>query len=554
MADFQRMPGTFPCFVWTLLRVLGPRTLGTVLFLGAGVALLGVERNARAASSREAPAWELWTGEQRIWRFSSKISKFSLGGPALRATRLSGHSPAASSPSPQNSTPDTDALLVRGQQAGAADLWVWLSDGTTEFRRIRVLPSPSGRGRRAANSPPSGEPGGSALHEALERLEEVEALPTNGGALLRGQVRSLEEEARISSLLQGFPGAILNETQLSPTLLDSAEASLRTLVADFPELRLEKIPGNLRVSGSIEDPVRRAGLARVLRQRLGRVELDLRGLPDQAPVVRFRVFLIELRKTAFRKLGVHGHELLPLKVQGRLLEGKLPLQFQSESHWDLLLQALESEGEARVLSRPELVVRAPGEAELFAGGEIPIRTHTQFNSQVNWKNFGLLFRLKVLNASDSRVRLELQSELSRLDPTLSLDAVPGIQANRLKTEVDATLGEPLFLSGLFREELKTMARGLPGLRSLPILGPLFGSEDFLSERSELVTLLIPSSGKSGPPASTLPKRPEPEELLKPEELPAPLAAAGRTGAGISPRHSPFLQKAHQKIGLRGVRR
>jgi hypothetical protein len=100
--------------------------------------------------------------------------------------------------------------------------------------------------------------------------------------------------------------------------------------------------------------------------------------------------------------------------------------------------------------------------------------------------------LKVQAASGRRVRVDVQTEVSHLDPKIGADAIPGLQANRMKTQVDATFGKPLFLSGLLQEGVKKAARGLPFLKDIPVLGALFGSREYLEDRSELVAILLPS--------------------------------------------------------------
>ena len=182
---------------------------------------------------------------------------------------------------------------------------------------------------------------------------------------------------------------------------------------------------------------------------------------------------------------------------------------------DVALQALEGEGSARILSSPELVVRAPGEAELFAGGEIPIETSSAYASNVTWKNFGLSLKLNVTATTAEKVRLDIFTEVSHLDQSISSNSkIPGLQANRMKTQVDARYGVPLLLSGLLQQGTRESARGLPLLRQIPVLGLLFGSDDYLNERSELVAILLPSSSPPPAPLSKI-MRYAPKGLLPP---------------------------------------
>jgi hypothetical protein len=73
----------------------------------------------------------------------------------------------------------------------------------------------------------------------------------------------------------------------------------------------------------------------------------------------------------------------------------------------------------------------------------------------------------------------------------------------MKTQVDATFDQPLFLSGLLQEGVKKSVRGLPVLKDIPVLGTLFGSQDFIEDRSELVAILLPSRALPEAPRSAI---------------------------------------------------
>jgi Flp pilus assembly secretin CpaC len=236
----------------------------------------------------------------------------------------------------------------------------------------------------------------------------------------------------------------------------------------------------------LRGPSERAAIEKRVRSLYPLAQIELESLPDNSPTVHFEVFLLELKKSRFHTLGLAwpAFQESAFRVTTSSISNLLQL--------DLTLQSLEGEGSLKILSNPELVVRAPGEAELFSGGEIPIQTHTEYISAVAWKNFGLTLKLSVAQSAGDKVRLDISTEVSHLDSTLSNEKIPGIQANRMKTQVDAQYGKPLLLSGLLEQNLRREAKGLPFLREIPVLGTLFGSEDYLSERSELVAILVPS--------------------------------------------------------------
>jgi Flp pilus assembly secretin CpaC len=424
----------------------------------------------RAAAHERAPL-VLAVGEQRLLGVPGLL-KFSLGGPCVRALSV-----------PRALAPEGDALLLKGASAGATDLVIWKSDGSEEHRTVRV-------------EKVDPEQVSSALEKALAPLSEAEVVFAGPGAVIRGTISSVEEAGRIEGIVAAFPKEVRDETEPSDALVASGRERLEAwlkLSAYPAKLRIERLGRDLWVRGHLERPADRATVERRARAAYPLVQLELEALPDSSPTVHFKVFLLELKRSRFGTFGLQW----PGSLEGAFHVS--PGAITDSLSLDVALQALEGDGSVKVLSNPELVVRAPGEAELFAGGELPIHMESHFYSEISWKSYGLTLKLHVTASTPELVRLDIMTEVSRLDPTVTSDnKIPSIQANRMKTQVDARFGAPLLLSGLLQEGTREQARGLPLLRSLPILGALFGSEDYLNERSELVAILLPNH--TPPPA------------------------------------------------------
>lgn len=410
--------------------------------------------------------------------------------------------------SPSSSSTFEDSLLLKGIHPGVSDLWVWKSNGFAEHRSIRVeklRPDELKKG----------------LRESLSQLEECEVLISGIGVTLRGKVYSIQESGKIHALVQTFPQEIHDETELTPSLLDEGEARLKKGLStpdSHSQLRVARRNGALFVTGSIEQSMDQEPLRKKILALFPAAQIQISTLPDQSPTVYFRVFLLELKKTHSRSLGLNWPPFQEgaFRITPSGIENLLQL--------DLTLEQLEGEGSLKILSNPELAVRAPGEAELFSGGELPIQTHTPHQSNIHWKNFGLTLKLKVTHSTHDQIRLEILTEVSTLDPSMISGKVPGIQANRMKTQVDARYGTPLLLSGLLQQGTRQQARGLPVLRKIPILGALLGSEDYLNDRSELVAILLPLSAPPAAPMDpvSLPELPRgrppfPRQWISPQE-------------------------------------
>ncbi len=479
--------------------------LATTFYLSTGLSLLAApppatqdshdsqdtENTPEPPETQEMPPLVLAQGEQRLIKLAQAgVQKFTLGSPIVRSLKSS-----------------AEHILLKGVSPGITDLWVWKSDGSTEHRKIRVEKINPG----TVSSP---------LERALSDLSETEVIFNGRSVLLRGTIQSLKESAKIGFITEQFSKEIIDQTELGTKLLEKGKTLLATWIEKnkyASRLRVETEGKSLWVRGHIERAQTRSELIRQLHSVFPPAKIVIDALPDEAPTVHFRVFLLELKRTRFSALGINwpGSQEGAFRVSTSGLKNLFAL--------DLAIQALEGDGSARILSNPELVVRAPGDAELFAGGEIPIQTKSKFGSNVSWKNYGLTLQLKVSHSTGELVRLDIFTEVSHLDPSTTIDNIPGLAANRMKTQVDARYGVPLLLSGLLQQGMREQARGLPWLRRIPILGMLFGSEDYLSEKSELVAILLPSLAP--PPArmerlqDSIPKGPTPipRDWVSPED-------------------------------------
>ena len=440
------------------------------------------------ASARELPPIILGLGEQRLLR-APGLTKYSLGNDNVKAIPL-----------------ESDSLLIKGLKAGAADIWVWKKDSPPEHRSIMINSLGS---LDSSTSQKTKE-----FERALSRLDEVEVIYTGSetglGVVLRGEIYSMSESARVSALVEGYPDEVSDETELSSVLLDQGYSLLSNWVkksGKSDQIRVERQDSAVWVRGAITDALEKPLVEKKIRAIFPQAQLEIDSLPDNSPTIHFKVFLLELKRTHFSSLGLSWPPGQASAFQISTSGIREALQL------DIAIKALEGKGNAKVLSNPELVVRAPGEAELFSGGEIPIKTSTAYTSQVTWKSYGLTLKLKVTHVAGEKVRLDIMTEVSHLDSTTSSDNIPGVQANRMKTQVDARFGTPLLLSGLLQEGVREEAKGLPFLRRIPVLGALFGSEDYLAERSELVAILLPSAAPPPAPmgrfSKLIPKGPVP---------------------------------------------
>ena len=153
------------------------------------------------------------------------------------------------------------------------------------------------------------------------------------------------------------------------------------------------------------------------------------------------------------------------------------------------LDMLESEGMAKVLSKPKIVAMEGELARIESGTEIPYQTVYDENVNVEFRDAALVLEVRPFVKEGNRILLELtihQDSVGEL-----VNGVPSLETNRLKTQVVVKDQETLVLGGIFREErFKTMSK-VPFLGDIPILGVFFKRETEQQEKVELLVFITP---------------------------------------------------------------
>jgi pilus assembly protein CpaC len=160
-------------------------------------------------------------------------------------------------------------------------------------------------------------------------------------------------------------------------------------------------------------------------------------------------------------------------------------------NFNVVLRALADEGLVSILAEPNLTARSGEAASFLAGGEFPYLVPTETGQPaVEFRNFGvgLTFTPTVLNGN--RISLRVGTEVSELGAAPS-NQPPPINVRRAETTVDLGSGQSFAIAGLMQNTSSTNHSKVPGLGSLPVIGPLFRSSNFQRGQTELVIVVTP---------------------------------------------------------------
>ena len=230
-------------------------------------------------------------------------------------------------------------------------------------------------------------------------------------------------------------------------------------------------------------------------------------------MVRMRVRMVEFRKSALGRLGIDwadsaggptfsaagdaiGNNLYRPDFEGfsGLPNTVEPFStyFGIASNITSKINFLASSGDASTLAEPVLTATNGGSASFLAGGEVPYPA-VGANGQVvvQFKEYGIKLDVSPSIDSAGNVRTLVETEISQLDPAVTVAGAPGLLTRRAQTQVNVRSGETIVISGLLSSERSSDVDKLPGLGNLPIIGGFFRSTNTRRSVTELVIFVTP---------------------------------------------------------------
>jgi len=180
-----------------------------------------------------------------------------------------------------------------------------------------------------------------------------------------------------------------------------------------------------------------------------------------------------------------------------------------------LLEADETNGDARILAEPSVMTSNKDSASFLEGGEIPVPVVQNTAAggaptvTIVWREFGIRLNFAAEVVSDSLIRLRIRPEVSSLDFTNAIEIsgfkIPALRTRYVETTVEVRRDQSLIISGLFDDERTKTKDGLPFLKDIPVLGALFSSSSWQRDQTELLVVVTP--------VVTDPMHPRPQDLM-----------------------------------------
>jgi pilus assembly protein CpaC len=384
---------------------------------------------AQGISYHQSKPLTITVGEITMLPIQGKIVRLALGSGDILST----------------TTVDANLLLI-AEQVGTTSLLVWTKTAVHSYR-VHVVPKDLAETR--------------AKVDLLTRDMKGVTVDLLGNEIVLSGVAHRDALARLGAGLRGVPGVVLNVKE------DQGSAFTRSVLfrLHFIEVKrslLETI--GINWAKSANGPV--AGYIGIASDK---------GLYDPPAQIGSGANLLDPIPPFVARGATKGGHFLGLATT---LSSRLNLGISS--------------GDVNVLASPELTARSGGKARLQVGGEVPIPLAGAFGSTtVEFKPYGIILQIEPQIDADGIITAKISTELSQIDPAVTVAGIPGFLTRNTDTEVSLKEGEMVALSGLVNSEMSNAIDRVPAISRIPILGRLFRSDDFRNSRSELVVLLEP---------------------------------------------------------------
>uniref|UniRef100_A0A7C2K1H0 Type II and III secretion system protein n=1 Tax=Schlesneria paludicola TaxID=360056 RepID=A0A7C2K1H0_9PLAN len=216
--------------------------------------------------------------------------------------------------------------------------------------------------------------------------------------------------------------------------------------------------------------------------------------------ISLRVRIAELNRSQLRRMGIDFNVLFNdtqniFTNMGGALGTTIGGIFE-DGDITVLMNFLASNGTAKILTEPNVVVLSGRQARFLAGGEFAVPTTVGIGGAAgqttSFRGFGTSLLVTPVVTDRDNIRISATAEYSDLNNGNSVGGIPGTNARRVETTVEMREGQTLALAGLLSHRTVTEVTRIPWLGDIPHLGPLlFSNKRSTQEENELLILITP---------------------------------------------------------------
>jgi len=230
----------------------------------------------------------------------------------------------------------------------------------------------------------------------------------------------------------------------------------------------------------------------------------------RSPQVRIEAKMVEVTQNNLDQLGVDWN--LTHSPSGSTASGYYPIISTEGIRTDgmeirlgtlsteyfenimLRLRALETQGQAKLISNPSIMTVDNEPAQIVVADRIPVMSiyETEFRTTTVYEyiNVGVILTVAAHITDEGYILMELNPEVASIKEWTSGDyPLPVISSRMAFSRVRMKNGETFVIGGLTKDEQYKSSSHIPFLGRIPLLGRLFGSKSIDNSKTELMIFI-----------------------------------------------------------------
>jgi pilus assembly protein CpaC len=167
------------------------------------------------------------------------------------------------------------------------------------------------------------------------------------------------------------------------------------------------------------------------------------------------------------------------------------------SNIQMLLQALKTEGLAKLVAEPKLVTQSGRPARFLSGGrQATLSAASGINGPgVTYEEVGTELEFLPIVYGNGKIYLEVAPRVrgvnQGLGVTTTFGTVPGFDEQSIRTSIVLEPGQTFAIGGLIQTNTQSTTKKVPVLGELPFIGSAFSAVSHSEQEQELIILVTP---------------------------------------------------------------
>lgn len=215
---------------------------------------------------------------------------------------------------------------------------------------------------------------------------------------------------------------------------------------------------------------------------------------------RFGVEFLKLLDTASHGRFQQTIDIGPSTVSGIGIKYSI---VETAGRFSAAIKAAAKDERLNVVSSPHILASNNKEARIQIGVSQPVLTTTitttatattnVVEGTIEYKDVGIIITVTPRISDGGLVTMEITIEDSKVETTAlgELQNIPVFRKKTAKTVLSVFEGQTIVIGGLLEDSKTTKKSGIPLLSRIPLIGWLFGTQEYEKDKKELILMMTP---------------------------------------------------------------